>query len=45
MCARVLSRPGRATCVLFSCICAALWTVAHQVPLPRDSPGESAGVG
>ena len=38
MCARVLSR-------LFSCICAALWTVAHQVPLPRESPGESAGVG
>ena len=37
------------TCVLsrFSRVqlCATLWTVAHQAPRSRDSPGKSAGVG
>ena len=31
---------------VFSCSCVQLflWTVAHQAPLPRDSPGKNTGV-
>ena len=36
-------------CVLsrFSCVrlCVTLWSVAHQAPLSRDSPGRNTGVG